>query len=87
MSEYGRKDHKDKTSGSILHGLVFAHERALLVNFCIHNTKKISVDALGTLRNTEIHTLVSPKCCTSWITPGDKGIDNRARQLSTPEAY
>jgi hypothetical protein len=34
--------------------------------------KKIPVDALGTLRNTEIHALVSPKCGTSWIMLGPK---------------
>jgi hypothetical protein len=58
-------DHKDrevKTSGSILHGLVYAHEGPLLVNLCIHDTRKILVDALGTLRNTGIHASVSPKC-------------------------
>jgi hypothetical protein len=67
------RDHKDlegKTSGSVLHGLVFAHECALLVNFRIHDTKKILVDALGTLRNTGIHALISPKCGTTWITLG-----------------
>jgi hypothetical protein len=45
-----------------MHGLVYAHECALLVNFCIHNTKKILVDALGTVRNTRTHVFVSPKC-------------------------
>jgi hypothetical protein len=59
---HGRKDHEGKTSGSVQHGLVYAHECTLLVNFRIHDTKKISVDALGTLRNTEIHAFVSPKC-------------------------
>jgi hypothetical protein len=34
------KDHKGKTSGSVLHGLVYAHECALLVNFHIHDAKK-----------------------------------------------
>jgi hypothetical protein len=58
----GRKDHEGKTSGSVLHGLVYAYEYALLVNFCIHDTKKILVDALGILRNTGIHAFVSPKC-------------------------
>jgi hypothetical protein len=57
-----RQDHEGKTSGSVPHGLVYAHECALLVNFRIHDTKKIPVDALGTLRNTRIHALVSPKC-------------------------
>jgi hypothetical protein len=71
MSEcHGRKDHEDNTLGSVLHGLVFAHECALLVNFRIHNTKKMPVDALGTLRNTGFHALVSPKFGTIWITPG-----------------
>jgi hypothetical protein len=65
-----RKDHEGKTLGSILHGLVFAHECDLLVNFGIHDTKKILMDALGTLRNTRIHALVSPKCGTRWITLG-----------------
>jgi hypothetical protein len=59
---YGCKDHEGKTSGSVLHGLACAHECALLVSLCIHNTKKILVDALGTLRNTEIHAFVSPNC-------------------------
>jgi hypothetical protein len=56
------QDHEGKTSGSVLHGLVYAHECALLVNFHIHDAKKIPVDALGTLRNTRIHAFVSPKC-------------------------
>jgi hypothetical protein len=59
---HGRKDHEGKTSGSVLHGLVYAQECALLVNFRIHDTKKILVDAMGTLRNTGIHAIVSPKC-------------------------
>jgi hypothetical protein len=55
MSECrGRKDHEGKTSGSVLHGLVFAHECALLVNFRIHDMKKILVDALGTLSDKGI---------------------------------
>jgi hypothetical protein len=71
MLEYcGCKDHEGKTSGSILHGLVFTHECTLLVNLCIHDMKKIPVDALGTLRNTEIYALISPKCGNSWIMPG-----------------
>jgi hypothetical protein len=56
-----RKDHEVKTSGSIPHDLVFAHECALLVNFHIYDTKKIPVDALGNLRNTGIHSLISHK--------------------------
>jgi hypothetical protein len=58
----GRKDHEGKTLGSVLHGLVYAHECAMLVSFRIHDTKKIPVDALGTPRNTGIHVFVSPKC-------------------------
>jgi hypothetical protein len=49
---HGRKYHEGKTSGSILHGLAYARECTQLVNFCIHDMKKIPVDALGTLRNT-----------------------------------
>jgi hypothetical protein len=37
---HDRKDHEGKTSGSVLHGLVYAHECALLVNFHIHDAKK-----------------------------------------------
>jgi hypothetical protein len=59
---HSRKDHEGKISGSVLHGLVYAHECALLVSFGIHDTKKILVDALGTLRNNGIHAFVSPKC-------------------------
>jgi hypothetical protein len=58
----GRKDHEGKTSGSVLYGLVYAHECALLVSFRIHDTKKIPMDALGTLRNTGIHAFESLKC-------------------------
>jgi hypothetical protein len=68
----GRKDHEGKTSGFVLHGLVFAHECALLVNFRIHDMKKIHVDALGTLRNTGIHDLIIHNCGRSWIMPGTK---------------
>jgi hypothetical protein len=58
---HGRKDHEGKALGSILHGLIYAHECALLVSFHIHDTKKIPMDALGTLRNTRIHAFVSPQ--------------------------
>jgi hypothetical protein len=61
---HGRKDHEGKISESVLDGLVFAQECALLVNFHIHDTKIISVDARGTLRNTGIHAFVSSKCGT-----------------------
>jgi hypothetical protein len=59
---HDRKDREGKTSGSVLHGLVYAHECALLVNFCIHDTNKIPVDTLGTLRNTGIRAFECPKC-------------------------
>jgi hypothetical protein len=49
--------HEGKTSGSVLHGLVYAHECALLVNFYFHDAKKVPVDALGTLRTTGILSL------------------------------
>jgi hypothetical protein len=48
------KDHEGKTLGSIMHDLVYAPECVLLVNFRIPDTKKIPVDALGTLRITGI---------------------------------
>jgi hypothetical protein len=59
---HGCKDHEGKTSGSVLHALVYAHECTMLVIYRIHDTKKIPVDALGSLRNTGIHAFVSPKC-------------------------
>jgi hypothetical protein len=37
---HGRKYHEGKTSGSIMYGLVYAHECALLENFRIHDAKK-----------------------------------------------
>jgi hypothetical protein len=52
-----RDYHEGKTSKSILHGLVYAHGCALLVNIRIHDAKKIPVDALGTLRTTRILSL------------------------------
>jgi hypothetical protein len=58
----GRKDHEGKTSGFVLHGLVYAHECAVLVIYHIQDTKKIPVNALGTLRNAGIYAFVSPKC-------------------------
>jgi hypothetical protein len=48
------KNHEGKTPGSVLCGLVYAHECALLINFCVYDAKKIPVDALGTLRITGI---------------------------------
>jgi hypothetical protein len=46
------KDHEGKTPGSVLCGLVYAPECALLVTFSVYDAKKIPVDALGTLRTT-----------------------------------
>jgi hypothetical protein len=49
--------HEGKTPGSILCGLVYAHECALLEIICFYDAKKIQVDALGTLRTTGIYSL------------------------------
>jgi hypothetical protein len=46
-----------KTPGSVLCGLVYAHECTLLVLIRVYDAKKILVDALGTLRTTGIHSL------------------------------
>jgi hypothetical protein len=46
-----------KTSGSVLCGLVYAHEYALLVIIHVYDAKKILVDALGTLRTTGTRSL------------------------------
>jgi hypothetical protein len=46
------EDHEGKTPGSVLCGLVYAPECALLVTFRVYDTKKIPVDALGTVRTT-----------------------------------
>jgi hypothetical protein len=51
------EDHEGKTPGSILCGLVYAPECALLETFCVYDAKKILVDALGTLRTTGILSL------------------------------
>jgi hypothetical protein len=51
------RDHEGKTPGSVLCGLVYAPECALLVTFCVYDTKKILMDALGTLRTTETLSL------------------------------
>jgi hypothetical protein len=48
---------KGKTPGSVLCGLVYAHECALLVIIRVYDAKKILVDALGTLRTTGTHSL------------------------------
>jgi hypothetical protein len=49
--------HEGKTPGSILCGPVYAHGCTLLVLIRVYDAKKILVDALGTLRTTEIHFL------------------------------
>jgi hypothetical protein len=54
------KDHEDKTSGSVL--LVYAHECALLVNFCIHDAKKKPGEHTGYPEKYRNPVFVSPKC-------------------------
>jgi hypothetical protein len=46
-----------KTLGFVLCSLVYAHGCALLEIIRVNDAKKILVDALGTLRTTEIHSL------------------------------
>jgi hypothetical protein len=46
-----------KTPGSVLCGLVYTHEYALLVIIRVYDAKKILVDALSTLRTTGTHSL------------------------------
>jgi hypothetical protein len=46
-----------KTLGSVLCGLVDAHECTLLVIICVYDAKNIQVDALGTLRTTGTRSL------------------------------
>jgi hypothetical protein len=58
----GHKDHEGKTSGSVLHGLLYAHECALLVDFCIHDTKKNPGGRTGYPKNYWNPVFVSPKC-------------------------
>jgi hypothetical protein len=55
-------DHEGKTSGSVLHGLVYAHECALLVNFRIHDAKKNPGGRTGYLDKYWNPVFVSPKC-------------------------
>jgi hypothetical protein len=45
------------TLGSVLCGLVYIHECALLVLIRVYDAKKILVDALGTLRITGTRSL------------------------------
>jgi hypothetical protein len=55
------KDHEGNTSGSILHGLVYAHEHALLENFCIHDAKKNPGGHTGYPEKYRNPIFVSPK--------------------------
>jgi hypothetical protein len=56
------KDHEGKTSGSVLYGLVYAHECTLLVNFRIHNAKKNPSGCTGYLEKYWNLVFGSPKC-------------------------
>jgi hypothetical protein len=56
------KDREGKTSGSVLYGLVYAHECALLVNFRIHDAKKNPSARTGYPENYWNPVFVSPKC-------------------------
>jgi hypothetical protein len=56
-----------KTLGSILCGLVYAHECALLVIIRVYNAKKILVDALGTLRTTGTRSLQVLNAAKEWV--------------------
>jgi hypothetical protein len=58
----GRKDHEVKTSGSVLHGLVYAHECALLVNFRIYDVKRNPSRCTRYPKNYWNLVFVSPKC-------------------------
>jgi hypothetical protein len=46
-----------KTPGSVLCGLVYEHECALLVIIRVYDANKILVDALGTVRTTGTRSL------------------------------
>jgi hypothetical protein len=59
---HGRKDHEGKTLGSVLHGLVYAHECALLVHFRIHHEKKNPGGRTGYSEKYWNPVFVSPKC-------------------------
>jgi hypothetical protein len=55
-------NHEGKTSGSVLHGLVYAHECALLVNFRIYDAKKNHGGCTGYPEKYWNPIFVSPKC-------------------------
>jgi hypothetical protein len=59
---HDHKDHEGKTSGSVLHGLVYAHECALLVNFRTHNATKNPIGRTGYPEKYWNPVFVSPKC-------------------------
>jgi hypothetical protein len=59
---HDRKDHEGKTSGSVLHGLVYAPECALLVIFHIYDAKKNPGGRTGYPENYWNLFFVSPKC-------------------------
>jgi hypothetical protein len=54
--------HEGKTIGSILQGLVYAHECALVVNFRIHDAKKNPGGRTGYPEKYWNPVSVSPKC-------------------------
>jgi hypothetical protein len=56
------KYHEGKTSGSVLHDLVYAHECALLVNFYIHDAKKNPGGRTGYRKNYWNPVFISSKC-------------------------
>jgi hypothetical protein len=56
------KDHEGKTSGSVLRGLVYAHECALLEIFCIYDAKKNPGGRTGYPKNYWNLVFISPKC-------------------------
>jgi hypothetical protein len=59
-------DHEGKTPGSILRGLVYAPECALLVIFGIYNAKKNPGGRTGYPENYWNPFFVSPKCGKRW---------------------
>jgi hypothetical protein len=73
------KGHEGKTPGSVLCGLVYAPECALLVTFRVYDAKRILVDALGTLRTTGTLSLKVLNAAKEGVRPGprlkSKGIE------------
>jgi hypothetical protein len=56
------KNHEGKTSGSVLYGLVYAHECALLVKFRVYDAKKNPGGRTGYPENYWNSVFVCPKC-------------------------